>query len=183
MTKQLKIGLGLLCLLAILLILSNISQKKNKSSYNNIFNHDASQVAKIIIQSADEAIEIAKIDTTWKISGNDTLLVKDRSISNFFNEVLTVQRGTIVTKNPKKYFKFSIDDSLGTHVALINHSDKTIGFFVYGQSKTDYGRGYIRFKNDENVYLTNKNISYMLNTSPSYWGEAPSQDVPMAPSP
>tara|TARA_B100001750_G_C15452889_1_gene569918 strand:+ start:733 stop:1284 length:552 start_codon:yes stop_codon:yes gene_type:complete len=183
MTKQLKIGLGALCLLIVLLILSNFKQRKNISSYENIFNHDVSHVSKIIIQSGDEAIELAKLDTTWKISGNDTLIVKDRSISNFIDEVLTVKRGTIVTKNPEKYFKFSISDSLGTHVALINQSDKTIGFFIYGKSKTDYGRGYIRTKDDYNVYITDKNISYMLSTSPTYWGEVPSQDIPIAPSP
>ena len=183
MTKQLKIGFGVLFFLAVLLILSNLNQRKNISSYQDVFNQDKSHVAKIIIQSGDEAIEIAKTDTTWKISGNDTLVVKDRSISNFIDEVLSVKRGTIVTKNPEKYFKFSIDDSSGTHVALINQSDKTIGFFIYGQSKTDYGRGYIRLKEDQNVYITDKNISYMLSTSPTYWGELPSQEVPISPSP
>ena len=70
-----------------------------------------------------------------------------------------------------------------TIVNKYNNATTTIGFFIYGQSKTDYGRGYIRLKDDKNVYLTDKNISYMLSTSPSYWGEVPSQDVPTGPSP
>ena len=102
MTNQIKIGLGVFFLLAVLLILSNLNQQKNKSSYDNIFQEDVSNIAKIIIQSGDDAIEIARLDTSWKISGHDTLIVKDRSISNFIDEVLTVKRGTVVTKNPKK---------------------------------------------------------------------------------
>ena len=77
MTNQLIIGLGVFFLLGVLLILSNLNQQKNKSSYDNIFQHDVSHIAKIIIQSGDDAIEIARLDTTWKISGNDSLIIKE----------------------------------------------------------------------------------------------------------
>ena len=48
MTNQIKIGLGVFFLLAVLLILSNLNQQKNKSSYDNIFQEDVSNIEKII---------------------------------------------------------------------------------------------------------------------------------------
>ena len=52
-------------------------------------------------------IELVKIDTIWKILDNDTLIIKQRSIDNLFDKVLTVNRGTIISENPKKYEKYS----------------------------------------------------------------------------
>ena len=67
--------------------------------------------------------------------------------------------------------KYSIDDSSGIHLAIINSKGETINYYVFGRSQSDYSRSYIRIGDDPTVYLADKNITYMLSTKPTYWGE------------
>ncbi|SVB18628.1 uncharacterized protein METZ01_LOCUS171482 [marine metagenome] len=130
-----------------------------------------------MIQNGEEAIELSRIDTLWQISGNDTLEVKSQSINNLLDKVLKVNRGTIISENPEKYEKYSVDDSTGTHLAVINSKGETVGYYVFGRSKSDYSRSYVRLGDDPKVYLADKNITYMLQTHPTYWGEKPKEEV------
>ena len=79
--------------------------------------------------------------------------------------------------NPKKYGKYSVDDSTGTHLAVIDSKGETISYYVFGRSKSDYSRSYVRLGNDPKVYLADQNITYMLQTRPTYWGEKQKEEV------
>ena len=83
-----------------------------------------------------------------------------------------------MTQKQEKWFTYNVDDSTGTHIALVDWNDETIGYFVFGRSNSDYSRCYVRGQNSDNVYLTNKNVMYNLQTRPTYWGEPPKADVP-----
>jgi hypothetical protein len=177
MTNNLKIALIVFGLLLILLIINNNKQNSFISQSNQIFEKNANDIQKILIQKNNEAIELIRIDTTWHISGNDSLMIKERSLESFFDRVLIVNRETLISGNPEKYDKFAISDSLGTHLALINSQNETIAYYVFGRSNTDYSRSYVRIGNDPNVYLTDQNVSYMLNTQETYWGEIPKENI------
>ena len=177
MTKNLKIALIALIFLLIIFFINNNKQNSFISKSNKIFTKNINEIKKILIQQNNEAIELTRIDTTWEISGNDSLIIKDRAIDNFFNQVLKINTGTLISENPKKYNKYSISDSLGIHLELINAQNKTIAYYVFGKSKTDYSRSYVRLGDDPNVYLADQNITYMLNTSESYWGEIPKLNI------
>ena len=182
MTKNIQISLiTLVVLLAIFLFINNTQSKLNSTSIP-IFTNDANNISKFLIQAGGGAIELSKIDTMWQISGNDTLQVKSRSIDNLFDKVLLVNRGTIISNNPKKYIKYSVDDSSGIHLAIIDPNGQTINYYVFGQSQSDYARSYVRIDNDPNVYLADQNITYMLQTRPEYWGEKPKEE-PILPTP
>ena len=43
------------------------------------------QFNKILIQSNGEAIEILRVDTTWAISGHDSLILKQDLLNSFFD--------------------------------------------------------------------------------------------------
>ena len=148
MTKNLKIALFTLLIFIGLLFLNFNSQSKFESANVPIFLGDSEKIFKFLIQNGNEAIELSRMDTLWKISGNDTLKVKSRSIDNLFDKVLTVNRSTILSENPEKYYKYSIDDSLGIHLAIIDANDKTMGYFIFGNSKSDYYRSYLRVADD-----------------------------------
>ena len=141
---------------------------KNENSY--IFQGRIEDISKILIEKETEAIKLISIDTTWQISGNDSLITKARSIENFFDKVLTVKRGAIISYNPNKYDKYSISDSLGVHLTLFNSMNEIIAYYVFGRSKSDYSHAYIRIGNDPNVYLTDNNVFFMLSISETYWG-------------
>ena len=177
MTKNFKIALIILVVLIGVYLLNIRSQGKFESTSTAIFTDDPEDVFKILIQTGEEAVELARVDTIWRISGNDTLVTKPRSIENLFDKVLKVNRGTIISENPEKYDKYSVDDSTGTHLAVINSEGKTVGYYVFGRSKSDYSRSYIRIGDDQKVYLVDQNVTYMLSTRETYWGEKPKEEV------
>ena len=66
----------------------------------SIFNNETKDIFSVIIKQGGETIELTRIDTIWQIFGNDTLIIKSRSIENLFDKVLSVNRGTIISENP-----------------------------------------------------------------------------------
>ena len=177
MTKNFSLALIILVVLIGMFFFNKNSQSKLETVSEAIFTDDIEDIFKFLIQKGEEAIELSRVDTLWRISGNDTLEIKSRSMDNLFDKVLKVNRGTIISENPKKYGKYSVDDSTGTHLAIINSKGKTIGYYVFGRSKSDYSRSYIRVGDDTNVYLADQNVTYMLSTRATYWGEKPKEET------
>ena len=173
MTKNLKITLILLVILIGFYFLSQRSQAQYSSQSSSLFFVNPTDVHRFMIQNKTNAIELSRQDTIWTISGNDTLVVKPQSMDNFLDKVLLVKTGTLVSKNPEKWSKYSVDDSTGTHLALIDLEGNTMEYAVFGRSKSDYARNYVRTHKDPQVYLTNMNILHFLSTSPTYWGSVP----------
>ena len=181
MTKNLRIAFIVLVALIGIYLLNIKSQGKLESTSTAIFTDDLEDIFKVLIQQGEEAVELVRIDTIWTISGNDTLVTKSRSIESLFDKVLKVNRGTIISENPDKYGKYSLDDSTGIHLAIINSKGETVGYYVFGRSKSDYSRSYVRVGDDPKVYLADQNVTYMLSTRDTYWGEKPKEEV--APQP
>ena len=181
MAKNLQIALIVLVVFIGIFFLNKSSQSKLDSTSEVIFKDDPEDIFKFLIQKGEEAIELARVDTLWRISGNDTLEIKSRTMDNLFDKVLKVNRGTIISENPEKYGKYSVDDSTGTHLAVIDSKGETVGYYVFGRSKSDYSRSYIRIGNDPKVYLADQNITYMLSTQETYWGQKPKVEVPPPP--
>ena len=177
MTKNVQIALIVLVILVGIYFLNKSSQTKFESMSEAIFNNEPEDIFKFLIQQGQDSIELSRVDTLWRISGNDTLEVKSRSMDNLFDKVLKVNRGTIISENPEKYGKYSVDDSTGTHLAVINSKGKTVGYYVFGRSKSDYSRSYVRVGSDPKVYLADQNVTYMLQTRPTYWGEKPKDEM------
>ena len=179
MTKNLQIALVVLALLIGVFFINKNSQLKLESVSEVIFTDDTEDIFKFLIQNREEAIELFRVDTMWRIFDNDTLEIKSRSMDNLFDKVLKVNRGTIISENPEKYRKYSVDDSTGTHLAVINSKGETVGYYVFGRSKSDYSRSYVRVGDDPKVYLADLNVTYMLQTRPTYWGEKPKEEIPL----
>ena len=173
MTKNLKIALISLAVLVGVYLLIQRGQLQYSSQSSQLFTVDTDDVNRFLIQNKTDAIELSRQDSTWLISGNDTLVIKSQSIDNFLDKVLLVETGTLVSKNPEKWSKYSVDDSTGTHLALIDVDGNTMEYAVFGRSKSDYARNYVRTHKDPQVYLTNESIMHYLSTSPTYWGEVP----------
>ena len=173
MTKNLKITLILLALLVGLYLLTERGQLQYRTQSSQLFMLEVDDIYRFLIQNKTNAIELSRQDSSWVISGNDTLVVKSQSIDNFLDKVLLIEAVTRVSKNPENWSKYSVDDSTGTHLALIDLDGNTIEYAVFGRSKSDYARNYVRTHKDPQVYLTNENILHYLSTLPTYWGEVP----------
>lgn len=173
MTKRLTWAGGILLVLIVLVIINMFSQNRYRTQTVDVFAIDPDEVYGIRIEKGGDTLELALVDTSWKIVGNDSLVVKKRPLDNFFKNVLTVKRQSVVSKNPAKWIKYSVDDSTGTFLTLKDVAGTELSRVVFGNSKTDWSRNYVRFPGDPQVYQTNANIIYQLQTRETYWGEKP----------
>ena len=173
MSKGLKNSLILLvALIAVYLTVLHF-QSKRITSAEELFSEDLSIVHKILIQKGQDAIELVKDNESWSISGSDTLVIRENRISDLIDKVLTLKHETPISNNPDNWSKFSVDDSLGIHLALIDANGGTIEYFVFGRSQSDYTHNYVRIGEKPEVYLTSGNVLHHLNTKPEFWGKAP----------
>ena len=102
MAKNLQIALIVLLVFIGLFLLNKSSLSKHKSSTEAIFSNNPEDIFKFLIQSGEQAIELARVDTIWRISGNDTLEIKPQSMDNLFKKVLKVNKIKIIQKFLKR---------------------------------------------------------------------------------
>jgi len=147
---------------------------------DTIFVGKKESITKILIQKGEDAIQLNKQDTLWQIAGVDTLIIRQNRIDDLFDKVLDVKRTTIRSKKEANWINYEVDDSTGTHVALVDAEDNTVGYFVFGKSKSDWAHNFVRLRGEneskdvlKNVYETSESVIHFLNTSVTYWGEKP----------
>ena len=99
MDKKLLTVIGILGGLVLLYFINLGVQNSYSSDTTKIFSITEDSVSKIVISSNQDAIELIKNDTTWAISGNDTLTIKE-------NVIATIITGTIA-KPSKPSVKFT----------------------------------------------------------------------------
>jgi len=174
MNKTTRNGLIILAILVLAFFITQYQQNRTTTTSTRLFDGNVENIHKILIQKGETAIELVReAADAWEITGNDTLLVRENRITNLFEDVLTVERETLVSRNPEKYDKFAIDDSTGTHLALIDVAGNTSAYYVFGRSRTDWAHNYVRTEDEPEVYLTSKSVIHHLSTSEQFWGEEP----------
>tara|TARA_B100001123_G_scaffold400974_1_gene487256 strand:- start:106 stop:663 length:558 start_codon:yes stop_codon:yes gene_type:complete len=179
MGKNLQIALGVLVILLAIYLLNQNRQKQYTAIEVPALNLDVNNIFSFTITNPTDSITISRADTTWEIFGNDTLNIKQRSIDTFLDKVITVKKGTLISKNKDKWGIYSVHDTNSTHLYLFDKDSNLLNNFYVGQSKSNYANSYIRMENDDNVYLTTENISYYLRATSNYWGEKPIEEVPI----
>ena len=170
MDNKLKKAIVTLAILIGLFVINNSFQKNYSSTLSSLFNIDENNILKIVISSKEDAIELMKADTSWVISGNDTLIVKQNVIENLFNNIQQLEKQHLVTSNKDNWRNYGVSDNDGTHLAFINLDGLTVAYYVFGQSKEQYNRCYVRTEKNTDVYLLNDNILYQLQVNPNFWG-------------
>ena len=103
MTKNIKILSGILICIIVLFLISQSRQKRHITQTTGIFSILMDEVNKFDIQKDTLFISIQRMDTTWQIIGNDSLLIQMNRIDDIENKILTVKRESIVSNNPNKW--------------------------------------------------------------------------------
>jgi len=178
MTKNLKWFLIALAVLIVFYGIDSIQQSNRGSSSDQIFEIDREDVFNFDISKGNEFISLYFNGESWFIDGNDSLVVKENTMNSFFNNVLKVKRNSLVSKNRNNWDKFNVGDSTGTHLVLKDHNGEHLSKITVGSSNAEWSSSNIRVGNEIDVYQTNENISWQLNTSPTYWGEVPEPATP-----
>ena len=178
MTDTIKYSLGVLGLVVLLFFYNRSSQNKNTYEGQKIFAGNDDEVYRIVLTENDKEIELVKIDTSWSLSQADSFVVKENQLQKIFDRLLKVERELLITSKEEKWEKFGVDDSLGRHIMVYDQNDKELLHYIFGNSGTDWQHNYIRKNNSSDVYRTNDNVYFLLNTNISYWGQKPPDPKP-----
>ena len=173
MTRNMKILAIILGVIVILYFISQSGQKKHQAQSNDVFSIVMEEVYRFDVQKDSLYISMQRKDTTWQITGNDSLLIQANRINDVENKVLTIKRESVVSKKPSKWKSFNVDDSLGTKITFYGFNDEVLGEAIFGRSKSDWQRSYVRFIGEDNVYMTNENVINSLQMRPTFWGKKP----------
>ena len=173
MTRNMKILLAILGVIVILYFISQSGQKKHQAQSNDVFSIVMEEVYRFDVQKDSLYIALQRKDTTWQITGNDSLLIQANRINDVENKILTIKRESVVSKKPSKWKSFNVDDSLGTKITFYGFNDEVLGEAIFGRSKSDWQRSYVRLIGGDNVYMTNENVINSLQMRPTFWGKKP----------
>ena len=173
MTRNMKILAIILGVIVILYFISQSGQKKHQAQSNDVFSIVMEEVYRFDVQKDSLYIALQRKDTIWQITGNDSLLIQANRINDVENKVLTIKRESVVSKKPSKWKSFNVDDSLGTKITFYDFNDEVLGEAIFGRSKSDWQRSYVRFIGEDNVYMTNENVINSLQMRPTFWGKKP----------
>ena len=168
--KWIAVALGVL---VALYLLTQMQQSGLQTQSDAVFPDDQTAIQVIELWTKDDTLKIEREGESWSLAGHDTLEVRANRMETFLEKALTVKKETLISKNPTKWPTYSVDDSSGTHVKLLNASGKELVHAVFGRSMTDWSHNYVRMPGVDEVYLTDASVLHMLYPRASYWGEKP----------
>ena len=178
MTDSIKYSLAALGLIILLFLYNSSSQKSLEMDGQAIFNGSEEEVFRIKLSEDKKEIELIKTDTTWSFSNNDSLVVKENQVDKIFNRLLKVEKEILITSKEEKWEKFGVDDSLARHIIVYDENDNQMLHYLFGNSGQDWQHNYIRKHGSSDVYRTNDNVFFLLNTNSTYWGKKPPDPKP-----
>ena len=82
MTKNMKISAAIFGVVVILYFISQSGQKKYRAQSNNVFSILMEEVYRFDVQKDSLYITLQRKDTTWQITGNDSLLIQTNRIND-----------------------------------------------------------------------------------------------------
>ena len=159
------------------LYILNIQQQNSYSNEGEKFlTIDENLIKKIIISSDADAIELNMQDSTWVISGNDSLTIKQNMVGNLLTKLSEIKQLHVVTTKEEKWNLYEVDAPTGTHLALVGSGGNTLAYYVFGQTN-EFNKCYVRTDQNMEVYMLNSNIMFQLKTDPNFWGEILKEEV------
>ena len=178
MTNTIKYGLGVLGLLIILFLTNQRSQDSYNLEGEPIYTGDDDRIYRVLLSEGDKVLELVRADTTWNITQADSFEVKENQVEKIFNRLLKVEQEMLISSKSEKWSKFGVDDSLGRHLKIFDANDNELLHYIFGNSGQDYQHNYIRKNKSNDVYRTNDNVYFLLNTNTTYWGKKPTPPEP-----
>ena len=154
------------------------SKNRRVSAKEPIFASDKESVQKVAIVKRADSVELVNDGGKRHIAGNDTLEVRENRITDLFDRVLKASRTTLMTEKADRWKTYSVDDSTGTILTVLDWDGNQQGRYVFGSSMSDWGKNYVRIGDDPRVYLMDASVIYHLNTMDTFWGEMPKPPEP-----
>lgn len=167
MNKQTRIYLLILIVLVAVFFISKIDSNKEKRF--NFFAADSNSVAKIEITSATDTLHLAKENGEWKMTFPVVWSLQDGKMDKIMETVLTAESSSIpVSENEASLDKYSLTDSLATHLVTYDSKGNILDDLLVGKS-SNYSVTPVRKTESNKVYLLEANISYMIKPAAKSW--------------
>ncbi|MDE2889128.1 MAG: DUF4340 domain-containing protein [Gemmatimonadota bacterium] len=173
MAKRARLWLIVILALGAGVAYVQLSKTKHTATGVPIYAGSRDDVQQVEIERGGERVELRLDGDVWRLVGHDSLEVREAPIDNLFDRVLKVERTTLMTRSADRWSVYSVDDSAGIRLSVRNAGGDELAAFVFGQSRRDWSKNYVRLGSDKSVYLTNNNITYYLNATPDFWGAKP----------
>ena len=173
MTDTVKYSLTALVVIIILFFVNQRLQSNLTIKTGKIFDGNYEDISGIQISEKNKIIELIKSDSLWTLKGHDSLVVKENQLDKIFDKIVPLKKEMLITNKSEKWEKFGVDDSLGRHFKLFNSDNKELKHYIFGNSGQDYQHNYIRENGSSEVYRTNDNVYFLLNSNVNYWGSKP----------
>lgn len=145
-------------LVAVILIFSSESTKKEKSFKTNIVSVDTSKITQISLfpkSKAGKEVRLFKENSEWKVTSilGKTYSTPKYKVKNLLSELIKIKPKRVAARNQSKWKEFQVDSS-GTRVAVYEGGSKTldliIGKFSFQQPRSM--STYVRLANEDDVY-------------------------------
>ena len=85
-----------------LFALSRYSQSSYYLKSDNIFQIEKSDIFNILIFQNEDTLSLTYDGEAWAIDNHDTLEVKQNNLDSFLDKIITLEKGSLVSKNQKK---------------------------------------------------------------------------------
>ena len=180
MNKSLQYLLATFGVLLLLFFINQSQQNKYQISSESIFSVNEENIFQISLHDSNgDSLVLVKTDTSWTMPQADTLKMRDRQIDQFFEKVVNGTYDMVMSKNPEKWEKFGVTDSLGKTVNLFGENGTLLSSVIFSNKGQDYSHNFYRVVSENEVYRTTENIFYMINVRPNYWGSKPKPEEPL----
>ena len=138
MNKSLQYLLATFGVLLLLFFINQSQQKKYQISSESIFSVNEESIFQIsLYDSNGDSLVLVRTDTSWAMPQADTLEMRDRQLDQFFEKVVKGTYDMIMSKNPEKWEKFGVTDSLGKIVKLFDENGTLLSSVIFSNKGQD----------------------------------------------
>lgn len=160
-----------LAALVLIYLYTKLQEARYTTPSDNVFDIQADEVGRFVIQEGDQRIEMVRLDTLWVAAGHEAREIRQWRLDSFFNTVLGVERESMISDNPDKWATYGVDDATGRQLQVYDLGGDLEADVVVGRSSANWQSSHIRERGRDKVYLTTKSIYQLLSPDTTYWLE------------
>lgn len=171
-SKQWRNIVIFLAVLVVVYLFTRMQEGRYTTPSDAVFDMNTEDVGKFVIREGDMQIELTRWDTLWVVTGHEMDKVREWRLNNMLDQVLSVERESMISDNPDKWSTYGVD-STGRRLQVYNLAGNLVGDILVGQSRSNWQSSYIREADEDEVYLTRQSIYQMLSADTTFWLEPP----------
>ncbi len=164
------------------------NDQKTQNFQDTLVSIDTANVDRLLIKTSTSIVDLNKINEEWTLTleNGKHVPVLARNVLSTLYHLLDIKPSRIISKDPKKWRDYQVDDSLGTVIQVYANDKKQVDIILgtVGIAKNDkqatnpYEQlelnkqqqrffSYVRIAGDDNVYASNDFLSFHVSKSPN----------------